>query len=240
MAGHSHAKNIKHRKAAVDAKRGKAWSKCSRAIIVAAQNGGGDPQFNPSLRLAVDDARSANMPRDTIEKAIKKGTGEGVVERFEEARYEGYGPNGVAIIVEALITNANKVAADIRMIFDKNDGKIGVQGSVSFGFQQIGQIILASGGKSEDTVMEAALEAGATDVSSEEDLFCVVTKPGDLLTVREALLAAGYKIEMSEIIWQAHNSITIDAETATKVEKLIEALEDYDDVQKVHHNAQWE
>ncbi len=240
MAGHSHAKNVKHRKAAVDAKRGKAWSKCSRAIIVAAQNGGGDTQFNPSLRLAIDDARAVNMPRDTIEKAIKKGTGEGVQERFEEARYEGYGPCGVAIIVEALITNANKFAADIRVVFDKNEGKIGVPGSVSFGFTQIGQILLRSGGRSEDAVMEAALEAGAQDVSNEEDLFCIVTKPSELLSIRDALERAGYVIEESGIHWQSQNPITLDALAGARVEKLIDALEDHDDVQKVHHNAQWE
>ncbi|MSR42055.1 MAG: YebC/PmpR family DNA-binding transcriptional regulator [Phycisphaerales bacterium] len=239
MAGHSQWKNIKHRKAAVDAKRGKVWSKCSRAIIVAAQNGGGDAHFNPGLRLAVDDARAANMPRDTIEKAIKKGTGEGVQERFEEARYEGYGPHGVALIVEALITNANKFAADIRVLFDKNDGKLGVTGSVSFGFTQIGQIVLDSGGRTEDAVMEAALESGALDVSSEEEIFCVVTKPSELLAVRESLAAKGFAIEESGIVWRSQNPITIDAETARRVEKLIDALEDHDDVQKVHHNAQW-
>jgi YebC/PmpR family DNA-binding regulatory protein len=240
MAGHSAWKNIKHRKAAVDKKRGKVWSKCSRAIIVAAQKGGGDPHFNPSLRIAVDAARAANMPRETIEKAIKKGTGEGTEERYDPARYEGYGPGGAAIIVECLIANANKAAADIRVIFDKNGGKIGVPGSVAFGFMQKAEIIATAGSTDPDTMeerlMECTLEAGAEDIQGEDGTFRVLAAPGDLIAVRQAVESAGFEVESAEIVWIPLQTVDADAATAAQVEQIVDALEDHDDVQKVYTN----
>jgi YebC/PmpR family DNA-binding regulatory protein len=231
MAGHSAWKNIKHRKAAVDKKRGKVWSKCSRAIIVAAQKGGGDPHFNPSLRIAVDAARSANMPRETIEKAIKKGTGEGTEERYEAARYEGYGPEGVAMIVECLISNANKAAADIRVIFDKNGGKIGVPGSVAFSFVQRGQVIVEGG--SEEQLMNCCLDAGADDIQGDGETFQVLCAPADLLAVRAAIEAAKLTVDSAEVVWIPQQTVEVSAEAMPLVEKIVDALEDHDDVQRV-------
>jgi YebC/PmpR family DNA-binding regulatory protein len=241
MAGHSAWKNIKHRKAAVDKKRGKIWSKVSRQLIVAAQKGGGDPAFNPSLRFAVDAARAANMPRDTIEKAIRKGTGEGSEERYEPARYEGYGPGGVALIVECLIANANKAAADLRVIFDKNGGNLGVPGSVAFGFEQRAELIVA--GASEDRLMEACLDAGALDIQGsdsaedgEVEVHRVLGEPSALAPLRAAIEAAGIEIEAAEIVWLPMQAVEAAPEVAEAVERLIDALEDHDDVQKVYTN----
>ncbi len=234
MAGHSAWKNIKHRKAAVDKKRGKVWSKCSRAIIVAAQKGGGELHFNPSLRIAVDAARFANMPRDTIEKAIKKGTGEGTAEHYENARYEGYGPGGVAMIVECLISNANKAAADIRVIFDKNGGKIGVPGSVAFGFSQKSQLIVE--GATEEQLMNCCLDAGAEDIQGEGEVFQVLAPPAALAAVRAAIEAAKLTIESAEIVWIPMQTVEVDAEMLAEVERIVEALEDHDDVQRVFTN----
>ncbi len=234
MAGHSAWKNIKHRKAAVDKKRGKVWSKCSRAIIVAARMGGGDPQFNPSLRIAVDLARAANMPRDTIEKAIKKGTGEGGSEHYEPARYEGYAPGGVAVIVECLISNANKAAADIRVIFDKNGGKIGVPGSVSFSFSQKTQVIVEGG--NEERLMESCLDAGIEDLHGDGETFQVLGPPNNLIALRAAVEAAGMTVDSAEIVWIPMQTVEVDAATLAEVEVIVDALEDHDDVQKVYTN----
>lgn len=234
MAGHSAWKNIKHRKAAVDKKRGKIWSKVSRQIIVAAQKGGGDPAFNPSLRFAVDAARAANMPRDTIEKAIKKGTGEGSEERYEPARYEGYAPGGVALIIECLIANANKTAADIRVILDKNGGKIGVPGSVAFGFVQKGQVIVE--GATEEKLMECCLDAGAEDIQGEDGVFRVLCAPADLASLRNAIEAAKLAVDSAEIIWMPLQTVEADPALLPQVERLVELLEDHDDVQQVYTN----
>ena len=231
MAGHSAWKNIKHRKAAVDKKRGKIWSKISRQLIVAAQKGGGDPAFNPTLRFAVDAARAANMPRDTIEKAIRKGTGEGSDERYEPARYEGYAPGGVALIIECLISNANRTAADIRVILDKNGGKIGVPGSVSFGFAQKGQLIVE--GTTEEALMECALDAGADDIQGEDGTFQVLCPPAALAAVRGALEQARISIDSAEIVWVPLQTVEGDEATAAAVERLVDLLEDHDDVQRV-------
>ncbi|MFO0830073.1 MAG: YebC/PmpR family DNA-binding transcriptional regulator [Phycisphaerales bacterium] len=238
MAGHSAWKNIKRRKAAVDAKRGKIWSKVSRAIIVAAQKGGGDIKFNASLRLAVEEARAANMPRDTIEKAIKKGSGEAGAERFEATRYEGYGPGGAALLIDLLIANANKTAAEIRTILDKNGGKIGVPGSVAFGFTQQGIILLPKSDVDEERVMEIALGCDAEDVSSDDDFVQVISKPADFERVKAALEAAKLPIENAEISWQPQSTVPLDADAARKLLALIDAIEDHDDVQKVYHNAE--
>jgi len=234
MAGHSAWKNIKHRKAAVDKKRGKIWSKISRQIIVAAQKGGGDPAFNPTLRFAVDAARAANMPRDTIEKAIKKGTGEGSEERYEPARYEGYAPGGVALIIECLIANANKAAADIRVLLDKNGGKIGVPGSVAFGFAQKGQVLVDS--TTEEALMECALDAGAEDIQGEDGAYQVLCPPASLAAVRSAVEAAGIPVESAEIVWVPLQTVGVDEATAAAVERLVDAIEDHDDVQRVFTN----
>ena len=239
MAGHSAWKNIKHRKAAVDKKRGKVWSKCSRAIMVAAQKGGGDPQFNPSLRIAVDAARAANMPRDTIEKAIKKGTGEGSDERYDAVRYEGYGPGGVAMIVECLIANANRAAADIRVIFDKNGGSFGVPGSVSYSFVQHGSIIVDGEKAGEERLMEVALDAGAQDIRDLGGAWQVLTAPADLSKVKEALEAASIALESAEIAWIPGMMVQVDPASGAAVQKLIDALEEHDDVQKVFTNAEF-
>lgn len=240
MAGHSAWKNIKRRKAAVDAKRGKIWSKVSRAIIVAAQRGGGDPKFNATLRLAVDEAKAANMPRDTIEKAIKKGTGEGNSERYESTRYEGYGPGGTAILIDLLIANANKTAAEIRTIVDKNGGKMGVPGSVAFGFTQQGVILLPAASADEDRVMEIALGCDADDVSAEGEYVQVLCRPANFDRVRAALEEANLPIENAEISWQPQSTLTLDRESAAKLMALVDAIEDHDDVQRVYHNAEWE
>jgi YebC/PmpR family DNA-binding regulatory protein len=238
MAGHSAWKNIKHRKAAVDAKRGKIWSKCSRAIIVAARQGGGDIKFNAALRLAVDDAKAANMPRDTIEKAIKKGSGEGSAEHFEPVRYEGYASGGVAVIVECLVANVNKTAPEIRTIFDKNFGNLGVPGSVSFGFQQRGVLLVRSDAATEERLIEVALEAGAEDVTGGEDGWQVTTAPADLARVRDALDAAHIPIESAEVTYIPSSTVEVDGEDAARVARLVAALEEHDDVQKVHVNAE--
>jgi YebC/PmpR family DNA-binding regulatory protein len=237
MAGHSKWANIKHRKAAVDKKRSKLWSKCSRAIIVAARQGGPDPKFNTTLRYAVDDAKAANMPKDTIEKAIKKGAGGADGESYEEARYEGYGPGGVAIIADCLIANANKAASEIRIIFDRAGGNLGVGGSVAFGFTQQGVIHLDGEKAEEDAVMEAALEAGADDMSNEDGLLQVTCEPAAFTDVRTALESAGFTLENAEIAMVPQTTVELDVSAGRKILKLVDALDDHDDVQKVHHNA---
>ena len=237
MAGHSAWKNIKHRKAAVDAKRGRIWSKLSRAIIVAARNGGSDPKFNAVLRLAVLDAKAGNMPRETIEKAIKKGSGETDGERFEPVRYEGYGPGGVAVIVEGLTTNVNRTAPEIRAIFDKNDGKLGVPGSVAFSFQQRGVLLVSSAAVVEDRLMEIAIEAGADDVSVMEEGYQVLTEPAQFGSVREALEGAGIATESAEVAFVPVSPVEIDDAVRGRLERLVDALEEHDDVQKVHTSA---
>ena len=238
MAGHSKWANIRHRKDRVDKKRSKLWSNCSRAIIVAAREGGGDPKFNTSLRYAIDDAKAANMPKDTIEKAIKKGTGEIEGETYEPARYEGYGPGGVAIIADCLQSNANKTAPEIRSIFDKAGGNLGTPNSVSFGFTQEGQILLDAEKVSEDSILEVALEAGAKDVVSEDGLLQVTTEPADFLEVKEAIAGADVEIEAAEITFTPATQVELDLVAARKVLRLIETLEDHDDVQRVYHNAE--
>jgi YebC/PmpR family DNA-binding regulatory protein len=237
MAGHSAWKNIKHKKAANDAKRGKVWSKCSRAIIVAARNGGGDPKFNTTLRYAIDDAKAANMPKDTIEKAVKKGTGETEGARYESVRYEGYGPGGVAIIVDCLTDNLNRTASEIRMLFDKHGGNLGKPGAVAYSFSNQGVILIESSKISEDKLMEVALEAGAQDVIDSDGAWQVTTDPVDFLKVKDALSAAAIELAHAEISMQPMTLVPCDAALAARVMKLIEPLEDHDDVQKVFHSA---
>lgn len=237
MAGHSAWKNIKHKKAAADAKRGKIWSKCSRAIIVAARQGGGDPKFNTSLRYAIEDAKASNMPKDTIEKAIKKGTGEVEGARYESVRYEGYAPGGVAIIIDCLTDNLNRTASEIRTLFDKHSGNMAKPGAVAFSFQSKGVIHIESGKASEDRLMELALEAGAEDVMESDGAWQVTSEPADFLRVKDALVDAGIEIANAEVAMQPMTMIDCDAAAAGKLMKLVDALEDHDDVQKVYHSA---
>ena len=236
MAGHSHAKNVKHRKAAVDAKRGKMWSRCARVIIVAAKSGGGDPASNLSLRYAIDDARFYNMPKDTIDKAIKKGTGELESENIEAVMYEGYGPGGVAIICEILTDNRNRTAGDVRRIFDKHGGQMGVTGCVSYMFTPKGQLLVTKENASEETMMNIALEAGAEDVIDAGELWQILTAVGDFIPVRQALEKANIPIESAELTQIPSNTVSLEGEKAELVQKLIEALDDNDDIQKVHTN----
>ncbi len=239
MAGHSKWANIKHRKAAVDAKRGKLWSKCSKAIMVAAKNGGSDPTTNLALRYAIDEARYANMPRDTIERAVKKGAGELGAENYEEVRYEAYGPAGVAIIVDALTNNRTRTAADLRSIFSKHGGNLGQSGSVAFQFESRGQIAISGAGLDADRVMEVAIEAGAEDIREPEgaDLpWMIYTEPTQFQAVKEAVEAAGLKIEEASLTMLPSVTVSVAGDDAAKNLRLIDALEDNDDVQKVYAN----
>ena len=237
MAGHSHWAKIKRAKGANDAKRGKIWSKIARKIIIAAK-GGGDPRDNLSLRYTIDEAKAANMPRDTIEKAIMKGTGELGGENYEPATYEGYGPGGVAIMVDALTNNRARTAPEMRMIFERHGGNFANSGAVGFQFTRQGVITIKSDATNEDQLLELALDAGAEDVKNEGEVFEVITTPTSFHKVKEAISAANIATEASEITNMPNNTVPVDAETAQKVLKLIDALEDNDDVQAVSHNAE--
>ncbi len=236
MAGHSAWKNIRHKKAAIDAKRGKAWSKCARAIIVAAKNGGGDPETNLTLRYAIDDAKAVNMPKDTIDKAVKKGSGELLGVSYESAVYEGYAPGGVAILLDILTDNRNRTASDVRAIFDKIGGNMGASGCVSYLFANKGQVTIAKADTDEEAVMAAALEAGAEDVVDEGENWSVLCEPGDFLSLRQTLETAGFKIESAELTKVPSQTVTVTGEVAKKVVRLVETLDENDDVQKVHAN----
>ena len=239
MAGHSKWANIKHRKGRQDAKRGKVWSRCSRAIIVSAQQGGADPEYNVSLRYAIDAAKAENMPKDNIEKAIKKGAGlDGSSERFEEVRYEGYGPGGVALIVDTMVSNPQKTAPEIRSLFDKNNGKLGQTGSVSFSFDHQGEFFISSEKVGEDALMEVALESGAEDVTEEEGMWQLTCAPADFLNLKEALEAVEIELESAGITWAPQSTISCDLKTARQVLRIVDAFEDHDDVQAVYHNAE--
>lgn len=238
MAGHSKWANIKHRKARQDAVRGKAWSKCSRAIIVAAKNGGGDPETNLTLRYAIEDAKSANMPKDTIEKAILKGSGANADgEDFSSIIYEGYGPNGVAVMADCLTDNVNRTAPEVRKIFERAGGNLGVSGSVSFGFTQSGLIIIEKDNASEEQLMDVAVEAGAEDIRLNGDVWEVITAPSDTLTVKDALDAAEIAVVSAEMTMLPNNTVECVGKDAAKILRLLDALEDHDDVQKVYSNV---
>jgi YebC/PmpR family DNA-binding regulatory protein len=237
VAGHSKWANIKHRKAAQDKQRGKVWTKLIREVTVAARAGGGDPGANPRLRLAMDKAFGANMPRDTVDRAIKRGVGASDGEDYEEIRYEGYGPGGVALMADCMTDNRNRTASDVRHAFTKYGGNLGTDGSVAYLFTKQG-IISFQPGTDEDTLMEAALEAGAEDVVVNDDgSLDVITTPEEFTAVRESLTAAGFDTEMGEVTFNASTSAELDEETAERLLKLVEALEDLDDVQEVYHNA---
>ena len=237
MAGHSKWANIQHRKGRQDEKRGKVWTRVIREIMVAARQGGGDLSANPRLRLAVEKAKAANMPADTIKRNIDKATGnlEGV--QYEEIRYEGYGIGGAAIIVDTMTDNKVRTVAEVRHAFSKHGGNMGTEGSVAFQFRKVGQLILAPG-TSEDQVMEVALEAGAEDVLADEDgAIEVLTAPGDFESVKHALEAAGLKPEVAEVTMRPENTIELSGDDAGRMQKLLDMLEDLDDVQDVFHNA---
>jgi YebC/PmpR family DNA-binding regulatory protein len=241
VAGHSKWANIQHRKGRQDEKRGKIWTRVIREIMVAArQGGGGDIAMNPRLRLAVEKAKAVNMPADTIKRNIDKATGnlEGV--NYEEIRYEGYGIGGAAIIVDTMTDNKVRTVADVRHMFSKYGGNLGTEGSVSFQFRNVGQLILAPG-TSEDMVMEVALDAGAEDViASEDGAIEVLTPPGEFEKVKNALEAAGLKPEIAEVTMRADNMIPLTGEDAQKMQKLLDMIEELDDVQNVFHNAEIE
>jgi YebC/PmpR family DNA-binding regulatory protein len=238
MSGHSKWSTIKHKKAAIDAKRGKAWSKIARDITIAAKIGGGDADGNPRLRLAMDKARAANMPKDNVERAIKKGTGELEGESYEELVYEGYGPGGVAVMCRALTDNRTRTAPEIKKLFERSGGSLGAPNSVGWMFRSKGVILIAADAVAEDRILELGLEAGADDVSSSAVCHEVTCTPESFLQVKAALEAAGIKIESAEVTMVASNTVAAsDVEVAGKVMRLLEALEDHDDVQSVSSNV---
>jgi YebC/PmpR family DNA-binding regulatory protein len=237
MAGHSHWSKIKRAKGATDAKRGKIWSKIARKIIIAAKNGG-DPRDNLNLRYTIDEAKAANMPKDTIEKAIKKGTGELGAENYENVTYEAYAPGGVAMIIEGLSNNPSRTAPDLRSILEKAGGNLATRGAVAFQFTKQGVITIKADAVDEDRLMELALEAGAEDVTNQVEVFEVITTPTSYLKVKEAIDAAKIPIEAGEITNMPNSTIPLGEEQAQKLLKLIDTLEDNDDVQSVSHNAE--
>ncbi len=237
MAGHSKWANIRHRKSAQDAKRGKIFTKLIRELTVAARLGGGDPANNPRLRAAIDKALSHNMPKDTIQRAINKGTGAGDDSHYEEVRYEGYGPGGVAVMVDCLTDNRNRTVAEVRHAFTKAGGNLGTDGSVAYLFTQAG-VINFPAGSDEDAIMEVALEAGAEDVITHDDgTIEVLTAPEDFEAVKQALIEAGLEPESAEVTMRASTTVSLSAADAEKMIRLLERLEDLDDVQKVYSNA---
>ena len=237
MAGHSKWANIQHRKKAVDAKRGKIFTQINRVLSVAAREGGGDPDSNPALRLAIEKANAANMPKDNIERAIKKATGDLDGVTYEELKYEGYAPGGVAVMVECLTDNRNRTVAEVRHAFTKYGGNLGTDGSVAYLFSKIGVLNFAPG-TSEDDVLEVALDAGADDVVSEEDgSIEVITSPESYVDVKDAMEAAGLSAENAEITMRASLQVELDVEAGEKVLRFLDALEDLDDTQDVYSNA---
>ena len=238
MAGHSKWANIQHRKGAQDKKRGKLFTKLIREITVAARTGGGDPDANPRLRLAIDKAKGQSMPKDNIERAIKRGSGETDGEDFEEILYEGYGPGGVAVMVDCLTDNRNRTVADVRHAFTKFGGNLGADGSVAYLFNKVGLISFPAGAD-EDEVMEAAIEAGAEDVITNDDgSIDVLTDPADFEQVRDELTGEGVDAEVAEVTMRASVAATLGEKEASSMMKLLEMLEDLDDVQQVYSNAE--
>ncbi|OIQ85927.1 putative transcriptional regulatory protein [mine drainage metagenome] len=237
MAGHSKWANIQHRKGRQDEKRGKVWTKIIREVTVAAKLGGGDPGANPRLRMALDKAREANMPADNLKRAIDRGTGNLDGAHYEEIRYEGYGPGGAALIIDCMTDNRVRTVAEVRHALSKLGGNLGTEGSVAFQFKHCGQFLFAPG-TSEDKVMEAALEAGAEDVATGDDgSIEVLCAPHDFEAVRKALEDAGLKPEMAELGMKPQVEVELNGDDAERMHKLVDALEDLDDVQRVDHNA---
>src|SRR6187431_2279387 len=237
MAGHSKWANIQHRKGRQDEKRGKAWTRVIREIMVAARLGGGDVSANPRLRLAVEKAKAVNLPVETVKRNIDKATGNLEGMSYEEIRYEGYGIGGAAIIVDCMTDNRVRTVAEVRHAFSKYGGNMGTEGAVAFQFKHCGQLVFAPG-SSEDRIMEVALEAGAEDVITDDDgAIEVLTAPADFEQVRDALEAAGLKAEVAEVTMRAENTIDLSGEDAIRMQKLLDVIEDLDDTQAVFHNA---
>ena len=237
MAGHSKWANIQHRKKAQDAKRGKIFTKLIREITIAARMGDADPAANPRLRLAIDKALGANMTKDTIERAVKRGSGAQDGENFDEVQYEGYGPGGVAVLVDCLTDNRNRTVAEVRHAFTKAGGNLGTSGSVAFQFTHTG-VISYPQGSDEDAIMEAALEAGAQDVVTNDDgSIDVLTEPEEFVNVRDAMIAAGHEPEQAEVTMRASILTSLDKDDAEKMLRLLDTLEELDDVQNVYSNA---
>lgn len=237
MAGHSKWANIQHRKGKQDAKRGKVFTRLIKEITVAARMGGGDASANPRLRLAMEKARENNMPKDTVENAVKRGSGQLEGVNYEELRYEGYGINGAAVMVDCMTDNKTRTVAEVRHAFNKHGGNMGTDGSVSFLFKHCGQMIFAPG-TDENGLMEVALDAGAEDISTNDDgSIEVITAPHDFVTVKQALEAAGYKPEFGEVTMKPANEVEFSGEDGAKMQKLLDALENLDDVQDVYTTA---
>lgn len=237
MAGHSKWANIKHKKAANDKKRGKIWTKLIREVTVAAREGGGDPSANPRLRLAIDKAVAANMPKDTVERAVKRGSGGQDDGNYDELRYEGYGPGGTAIIVDCMTDNRNRTASEVRHAFTKHGGNLGTDGSVAYLFEKKGVISFAPGAD-EDAIMEVALDAGAEDVESADDgSIDVITTPESFVDVNDSMKSAGHVADNAEVTFAATTRAELDKDGAEKLMRLIDVLEDLDDVQEVYSNA---
>jgi YebC/PmpR family DNA-binding regulatory protein len=237
MSGHSHWATIKHKKGAIDAKRGKLFSKLSRAIIIAARHGGGDPETNLKLRYAIDKARQVSMPKDNIERAVKRGTGELEGLTFEEVTYEGYGPGGVAVLVEVLTDNRNRTASEIRKIFERTGGKMGSAGCVAYLFERKGLFSIAANATDEDTLLSIALDAGADDMRRAGSTFDVTCDPAVFSQVQDALKKQGLTPTVAEISQVPKAPVDVDAEIGRKVMRLMEALDDQDDVQNVYSNV---
>lgn len=236
MAGHSKWKNIKHYKAATDAKRNKMFTKLIREITVAAKQGGGDPDGNPRLRTAIENAREQSMPKENVERAILKGTGELEGVDYVDVTYEAYGPGGVALMIQALTDNPTRTVAEVRAKLSRMNGNLGTSNSVAFMFDRKGQIVVAAAGVEEDTAMEKALEAGAEDFARDEEAFVITTAPADLHAVKAALEDAGLKASQAELSWIPRSTVHVEGKNAEALVKLLEALEELDDVQKVDAN----
>jgi YebC/PmpR family DNA-binding regulatory protein len=240
MAGHSKWAKLKHFKGAIDAKRGKIFSKLSREITIAAKQGGGDPALNPRLRLVLMKCKAANMPSENIERAIKRGTGAEEGTNYEELTYEAYGPHGVALLIEISTDNRNRTASEIRSILTKNGGSMATSGAVAHLFQRKGQIIISKENANEDQLMELALDSGAEDFKTDEHGYEIITEPSKFETVHKAIEAKGIKCEAAQVAWIPNTPVIIDSNSAPAVNKLIEALEDHDDVKEVHTNAEFQ
>ena len=237
MSGHSHWATIKHKKGAIDAKRGKLWSKLSRAIIIAARHGGGDPTMNLKLRYAIDKARQVSMPKDNIERAIKRGTGELGGDIIEEITYEGYGPGGVAILVDVVTDNRNRTAGEVRKIFERGGGKMGSAGNVAFRFERKGLFSVNAAGVDEDTLMGVVLDAGADDMKRSGGTFDITCDPSAFNAVQDALKANNITPTAADVSQVADTPVEVDLEDGKKVMRLLEALDDHDDVQNVYSNV---
>ena len=236
MSGHSKWHSIKHKKGALDAKRGKRFTKLIKELTVAARTGGSDPTGNARLRKAIADAKAGNMPNDTIDRAIRRGTGEEAGVHYEEVTYEGYGPGGVALLIETMTDNRNRTVAEIRHIFSKNGGNLGESGSVGWLFEKKGYIVVEKAAKSEDELFEVAIDAGADDLRDDEDNFEIITSPDNFENVQSAIKSAGVEPQVAEISMVPQNYVKLAGNDARQMLKLMEAIEDHDDVQKVYAN----